>query len=98
MNIDNIRRAYPDCLLAVIYCEVILDQPSDEDSETSFELLRRIRPPVTPVEALYMIQVGMANEIREGDGCLRGSDGKTVYLQTKHSSFLNYLAAKLGML
>jgi hypothetical protein len=87
IKLADLDRCYPDVLQAIAWTELIICQSSDGE-ETSWELILRSQPNISPYEMLSYMK-----EAIEGETVGRAEEAKS---QMNHPQYLRYLAGKLG--
>ncbi len=87
MTRAEILASYPECAVAVAWCETCLE-PSTVDNEWIFAEIRR--KGLTPAQVLNML--------RETIEQVRIGSSDQARAQMDHPKFRDYIAAKLGMM
>lgn len=83
----ELQRAYPHCFIAVAYTELLLCQ-ADDDGLSCWDILMQEKPPLNPAQVVEAIQAAM-----EGETAARAEEALK---QTKHPSYLTYIAGRMG--
>ena len=88
ININEIKRTYPNCVKAIFWTELMICEGTPDDPESSWEFILKQDPNTSPLQMLHFIREAAKNKTF--------NQREAVLEQIDHPSFLTYLSGKLG--